>query len=304
MNENEQKNKAIIKIMIAMIIFGSVGFIASKTGLKAIDLVFVRCIFASIFLSAIWLSTGIFKKEEFNKKEILLSLLSGVFLVLNWVFLFKSFEVLPVTISISIYYLAPVIFFLIGSVIFKEKISIFPLIGVFCSFIGTLFVSGLNTSLSNQSFLSSGVIWAFLAAVFYGCLMILNKGITKTSSYFTTMLQTTLGFLLLIPFVKFSSFSNLQIHHWSAIIIIGFIHTGIVYALFFGNIRFLPSKIIAVLTFLDPAVAILLDTVISGFKPSISQVIGIFLTFSGIALILFKGNSKSEKNNGLEKIAN
>lgn len=296
--------KATISIVIAMAIFGTVGFIAPKTGLKAIDLVFIRCIFASLFLFLVWYTTGLYKKEIFNKKDIILSLFSGVLLVLNWVFLFKSFENLSVTISISIYYLAPVILFLLGSIIYKEKITLIPLLGVFSSFIGSILLSGINSDISFQTLFSSGVVWAFLAAIFYGFLMIVNKGITKSSAYFTTLLQTTLGFILLLPFVQFISFENLNLENWIFILIIGFVHTGIIYALFFGNIRFLPSKTIAVLTFLDPAVAILLDTMITGFKPTFLQIVGIFLTFLGIALIMFIKSSNKETQNSHEKIAN
>ncbi|PET36766.1 EamA family transporter, partial [Bacillus sp. AFS001701] len=95
-----------------------------------------------------------------------------------------------------------------GSLIYKEKITVVPLLGVLSSFIGSILLSGINSDFTLDKFLSSGVIWAFLAAIFYGLLMIVNKGITQTSSYFTTLLQTTLGFLLLIPFVKFGSFQN------------------------------------------------------------------------------------------------
>ncbi|MFD4707503.1 DMT family transporter [Gottfriedia sp. NPDC058432] len=296
--------KATISIIIAMATFGTVGFVAPKTGLKAIDLVFIRCVFASIFLLSVWYFSGLAKKEIFNKKDISLSLFSGILLVLNWVFLFKSFEYLSVTISVSIYYLAPVILFLLGSSIYKEKITLVPLLGVLSSFIGSILLSGINSDFTLDKFLSSGVIWAFLAAIFYGLLMIVNKGITQTSSYFTTLLQTTLGFLLLIPFVKFDSFQNLHLENWTFILIIGFVHTGVIYALFFGNIRFLPSNMIAVLTFLDPAVAIVLDTVITGFKPTPTQVIGIFMTFLGIALILLLNSPKKVSQNSNEKIAN
>jgi len=304
MTKQEVNKKATVSIIIAMAIFGTIGFIAPKTGLKAIDLVFIRCIFASIFLFLVWFLTGLRKNEIYHKKDIFLSLISGVLLVCNWVFLFKSFENLSVTISISIYYLAPVILFLVGSLIFKEKITIIPLLGVFSSFIGSILLSGINSDFTLKTLLSSGVIWAFLAAIFYGFLMIVNKGITQTSAYFTTLLQTTLGFILLLPFVKFSVFQNLHMENWTFILIIGFVHTGLIYALFFGNIRFLPANTIAVLTFLDPAVAIVLDTVITGFKPTPLQVVGIFLTFLGIALIMMLNSTKKEVRNSSKKIAN
>ncbi|MED2797044.1 EamA family transporter [Bacillus thuringiensis] len=45
----------------------------------------------------------------------------------------------------------------------------------------------------------------------------------------------------------------------------------------------------SVLVFLDPTVAILLDTVFTGFRPTSMQVVGIILIFVGMALTFRKG---------------
>ncbi|MEG0260592.1 MAG: EamA/RhaT family transporter, partial [Lysinibacillus sp.] len=88
---------AIIKLSISMAIFGSIGFFTIHTGIPAIELVFIRCICATLFLGGIWLVTGGHKTEIWEKKEFLRTLLCGVFLVLNWVFLFKAFEEMSIS---------------------------------------------------------------------------------------------------------------------------------------------------------------------------------------------------------------
>ncbi|UWS64109.1 DMT family transporter [Bacillus paralicheniformis] len=60
------------------------------------------------------------------------------------------------------------------------------------------------------------------------------------------------------------------------------IHTGFVYYLFFDSLRNLSARIISALIFVDPAVAILLDTVFTGFRPTVLQLAGIVLIFAGI----------------------
>jgi drug/metabolite transporter (DMT)-like permease len=241
------------------------------------------------------LLSGTYKTEKWNKKEIIKVICCGVLLMLNWVCLFKSFEMMHITIAISIYYLAPVIVFIVGSVIYNEKFNLISLLCILLCFSGTMLVSGIGTNVSFQEIISSGLIWAFLAACFYAMLMIIGKGIKMLSSYSVTMIQTSVGAILLLPLVNFSSFQHLNSTNWIAILIIGSVHTGIVYMLFFGSIRHLSTKTIAALTFLDPAVAIILDIIFNKFHPSILQIVGIILSYTGIAVILFS-NKRTQNN--------
>ena len=57
----------MLQMTLAMAIFGSIGFFTIKTGIPAVELVFVRCIFATIFLGFCWLITGQHKTEVMEK---------------------------------------------------------------------------------------------------------------------------------------------------------------------------------------------------------------------------------------------
>ncbi|KIV58848.1 DMT family transporter [Aneurinibacillus migulanus] len=278
----------MLKMSISMTIFGSIGFFSIKTGLPSFELVFVRCICATLFLSLCWVLSGQSKKEKWNKREIVQIVACGIFLVFNWVFLFKAFEMMSVTVAISIYHLAPVLVLLIGSVIFKEKLTVLSFLSIIICFIGTLLIIGINNNTSFHELLSSGIIWALLAALFYAFTTLLGKGIKHTSAYAMTFLQTFLGIIILIPFVDFDSFTGLTQNNWIAITATGLVHTGLVYYLFFDSLRYLPTKIISALVFLDPGVAILLDTLFTGFRPTFIQILGIVLIFSGMAFSLKK----------------
>ncbi|MCE5169080.1 DMT family transporter [Paenibacillus profundus] len=282
----------MVKMIISMCIFGSIGFFSEHTGLPSLELVFVRCICATLFLSLCWVLSGQYRQERWHKKEVAQILACGVFLVFNWVFLFKAFELMSITIAISIYHLAPVIVILIGSIVFKERLTLLAFMSIVICFIGTLLVIGLNGGTSLDELLSSGVIWALLAALFYAFTTLLGKGVANMSAYAMTVLQTTLGIFILLPFVDFSAFEGVTASNWSAIVATGFIHTGFVYYLFFDSLRYLPTRIISALVFLDPAVAILLDTVFTGFRPTGMQMAGIVLIFGGMAFALVKPKVK------------
>ncbi|MCY7483009.1 MULTISPECIES: DMT family transporter [Paenibacillus] len=284
----------MIKMIVSMCIFGSIGFFSEHTGLPSMELVFVRCICASLFLGLCWIATGQYRRERWSKRELLQTLACGVFLVGNWVFLFKSFEWMSITIAISIYHLAPVIVVLMGSILFKEKLTVWSVLSVGICFVGTVFVIGIEGGASAGELLSSGVVWALMAAVFYAMTTLLGKGVVELSGYAITIIQTSLGIVLLLPFVDMSSYSTLTAGNWFAIVATGFIHTGFVYLLFFDSLRELPTRMISVLVFLDPAVAILLDTLITGFRPTTLQIGGILLIFAGMACAMIKPKEQAK----------
>ncbi|MFJ5770528.1 DMT family transporter [Psychrobacillus sp. NPDC093180] len=279
---------AMFKMTLSMAIFGSIGFFTGKTGIPAVELVFVRCICATLFLGFCWFITGQHKVEAWKKSEVIQTLICGVFLVLNWVFLFKAFEEMSITVAISIYNLAPIFVLILGSLFLKEKLTFTSLLAIIVCFLGSIFIIGIQNFTSLTDFMGSGFVWALLSALCYALTMLFGKGIKALSAYAMTFVQTSIGILLLLPIVNFDVFYDLSGFNWLYILGTGLIHTGFVYYLFFDSLRKLSTVVISALVFVDPVVAILLDTLILNFRPSILQTIGILLIFGGIIYTLIK----------------
>jgi drug/metabolite transporter (DMT)-like permease len=282
------KTHATLKMVVSMVIFGSIGYFTVLTDLRSYELVFVRCISATVFLILFWLLTGKYKAEQWSKKEVLQTLACGFFLVFNWVFLFKSFENTSITVAISVYHLAPVLVLILGAIFYRERLTLLSVTSIILCFIGTVFISDLNAESFRGQGGSAGIKWGLLAALFYAMTTLLSKGIQKLSPYATTFIQTGLGVILLLPLIHLEEFHHLTASNWLAVTTTGIVHTGIVYLLFFDSVRNLSTKIISVLVFLDPAVAILLDTLFLGFRPNALQNVGMILIYSGMALTLVK----------------
>lgn len=284
---------AIIKLTVSMAIFGSIGFFTIHTGLPATELVFIRCVCATLFLGALWLITGGHKTEVWNKKELLRTLLCGVFIFLNWVFLFKAFEEMSISIAISIYNLAPIFVLILGALLLKEKMTVQALVATITCFIGSIFIIGLQNFISLSEFMQSGFVWALLSALFYAFTMLTSRTIKNLSAYALTFIQTAVGIVMLVPFVDFSLFEGLSTTNWLYILGTGFIHTGFVYYLFFDSIRSLSTILVSVLVFVDPVVAILLDMLLLDFMPSPIQTLGILLIFGGIFYTIYIPKQKA-----------
>ncbi|WP_404427924.1 DMT family transporter [Ureibacillus chungkukjangi] len=285
---------SVAKMSIAMAIFGSIGFFTIHTGIPAVELVFVRCIFATLFLSGMWYFTGGHKTEAWSRREVLQTCLCGIFLVLNWVFLFKAFEEMSISITISIYNLAPIFVLILGTLFLKEKMTLQGILATIVCFIGSILIVGIDSFQSVDQLLNSGFIWALLSALCYALTMITSKTIQNLSPYSMTFIQTAIGIVMLLPFCDFAVFNGLTTSNWIYIIGTGLIHTGFVYYLFFDSVRSLPTFLVSVLTFVDPVVAILLDIIILSFTPTLLQALGILLIFGGILYTIKPRKEKAQ----------
>lgn len=283
---------AMIKLCVAMAIFGSIGFFTIHTGIPAVELVFVRCICATLFLGGMWFVTGGHKTEVWDKKELGKTIICGVFIVSNWVFLFKAFEQMSISIAISIYNLAPIFVLIFGAVLLAEKMGMYSIFATLICFVGSIFIVGIDNFTSLEDFFSSGFVWALLSAICYALTMFTSKTIHGLSAYALTFVQTIVGIIMLFPLCDFTVFSGLTTSNWIYILGTGIIHTGFVYYLFFDSIRNLSTVVVSVLVFVDPVVAILLDAILLSFRPSLLQTFGILLIFGSILYTVFSPEQK------------
>ena len=284
--------QAAIQLTISMAIFGSVGFFTIQTGIPAEELVFVRCICATLFLGGLWLITKSYKTEQWSRKEVIQTIICGVFLVFNWVFLFKAFNEMEISLAISIYNLAPIFVLILGGIFLKERLTIPAILAIVVCFLGSILIVGVQQVGSLHLLWNEGFIYAMLSAICYAMTMFVGRGVKHLSTYALTFVQTIVGIVILFPMVQFDVFHGLTTSNWLYILGTGFIHTGFVYYLFFNSIRNLSTLLVSALVFVDPLVAILLDIWILDFRPTMTQILGMLFIFGGIIYTVIKPPKK------------
>ncbi|HZG11061.1 MAG TPA: DMT family transporter [Kurthia gibsonii] len=284
--------QAAIQLTISMAIFGSVGFFTIQTDIPAEELVFVRCICATLFLGGLWLITKSYKTEQWSRKEVIQTIICGVFLVFNWVFLFKAFNEMEISLAISIYNLAPIFVLILGGIFLKERLTIPAILAIVVCFLGSILIVGVQQVDSLHLLWNEGFIYAMLSAICYAMTMFVGRGVKHLSTYALTFVQTIVGIVILFPMVQFDVFHGLTMSNWLYILGTGFIHTGFVYYLFFNSIRNLSTLLVSALVFVDPLVAILLDIWILDFRPTMTQILGMLFIFGGIIYTVIKPPKK------------
>lgn len=251
-------NKAKGGLLAAMTIFGTVGIFVRYIPLPAATVAFSRGVLGCLFILLLMLATG--KKMDFSaiKRNIWLLLLSGGAMGLNWVFLFESYCHTTVAVATICYYLAPV-FLVLVSPLLGERLTGKKLLLCGVALVGMVFVSGvLYGGISG----GKGIAFAVAAAVLYTTVMFLNKKMGQISAYDKTIMQLVSSVIVVLPYCLLTGgfgMSRMVGTEYALLAVVGFIHTGVAYWLYFGALGRLPSQTVALFSYLDPVIAIVLS---------------------------------------------
>ena len=268
-----------LKLLGAMSIFGTVGIFVRYIPLSSASIAFCRGVLGLVFLLVLMGLTG--KRMGFAdiKRNLLLLLLSGAAMGANWILLFESYRYTTVATATVCYYLAP-LFLLLASPLVGEKLTGKKLICVAVALAGMVCVSGvLKGSLPQLSELT-GIALAVGAAVLYATVMLLNKKLSPIGAYDKTVMQLAAAAVVIGPYLLVSegfSVPQLEWSSWVLLTVVGIVHTGIAYALYFGSMKDLNTQTVAVFSYLDPVIAILLSALLLKEKMDVYSVIGAVL---------------------------
>lgn len=266
------------KIIGAMLIWGTIGLFVKNINLSSIEIAFFRASIGSVVL----LFIAILNKEIIDKKvlkqNILVLSLSGIALGINWAALFQAIKYTTISNATLSYYFAPIFMILFSAIIFKEKMSIKNIICMLVALIGLFMIlkSGEDKSLNNYNH-TKGILFGLCGAVLYAIIVMLNKFIKDLSPIKITLSQLFISTIVLLPIVLRGGVENLKsmdINTWILIVILGVIHTGFAYLLYFPSLKDVKAQAIAIISYLDPISAIFISAIFLKEPMTTTQLLG------------------------------
>ena len=263
-------------LIVSVVIFGTLAPFVRNIAVSSGELALYRAILAALLIAAYFLVTGQRINFRAIKKEVPLLLLSGIAMGFNWILLFEAYKYTSVSVATLSYYFAPVLVTILCPLIFKEKLTKKQILCFIMSTIGLALVIDI-TNLGSGSADFLGVLFGLGAAVLYATVILINKFIKNVAGIQRTFLQFCAAILVLIPYVLSTSGITLHVLNaggWACLLIVGILHTGITYCLYFTALKELPGQEAAILSYIDPLVAIIISVTILGESMSILQLIG------------------------------
>lgn len=268
-----------LEMAAAMAISGTIGYFVIESGQSIWNVVFFRCLFGAICLAVYCGWRGLLFPWRFTKSTFLLCLVGGVAIVLNWVLLFSAYDLVSISIATTVYNMQPFFLILLGVVLFGERPTADALGFIAVAFAGLMLVVKIDPAgFSLTGGYLAGIGLALGAAALYAVASVVTKRLKGIPPHLIALVQVALGAGMLAPLADFSDLPTDGVQ-WGYLATIGVVHTSLMYILLYSALQKLPTTRVAVLSFVYPAVAILVDYVAYGRDLSPAQ-------WGGIALIL------------------
>ncbi len=295
-----EKQAGTVQLTIAMLLSGTIGYFVIESGQSPINVVFARCVVGSVCLIIYCLSAKLFNKSYLTAKNVGLVIVVGLSIVLNWIALFSSYKYASIGVTTTIYHVAPFIVFFGGALLFKEGISKSRLIWLLIAFLGVILIGdpeNQNIAVSSSYLLGCGL--ALIAATLYAMATLASKYIKNIPPHVIALSQMLIGVVVLSPFAEFSQFSG-TVWQWNCLLILGVVHSAFMYILIYASYKKLQTANIAIISYIYPVVAVIVDYFAFGHVFSTLQIIGgIMILAAGLCGTLNLNPFISKKANDL-----
>ena len=252
---------AKLKLILAMLIFGTIGIFVRNIGLPSSVIAVCRGYVGMLFLVLVLVLQR--KKPDFKaiRSNFLMLMISGGLIGLNWIALFEAYNYTTVTTATLCYYLAPVFVTLASPFVLQEKLTGKKLLCVAVALFGMVFVSGvLEGGISGLR----GILYGVTAAILYASVILMNKRMQPIPAFDKTLIQLGMAATVALPYVVVTEDVGALSPAPLALVlllVVGIIHTGVAYAMYFSSIEDIPAQTVALFSYIDPVSAIFLSAI-------------------------------------------
>lgn len=262
--------------ILSMALFGTLAPFVRHIFVSSGELALYRAILGAALIGVYLL---VQKQNPFSRetgREVLLLLLSGGAMGINWILLFEAYRYTTVSTATLCYYFAPVIVTVLSPLLFREKLTGKQILCFLMATLGLILITGTDSTGQNETS-TLGILFSLGAAAFYASVILLNKYIRNTDGISRTFLQFLAAIVILIPYVALTggiTVSGLSRTGWLCLLVVGIVHTGITYCLYFSSLKALPGQRAAILSYIDPLVAVLVSVLVLKEPLTLCQAFG------------------------------
>lgn len=292
MQRNDRRS--LMMFISSMLIFGTIGIFRRYIPFSSAFLAMTRGLLGGLLVMAYVRLSGRRKNRKADRlpgKTVMRLAVSGAVMGFNWILLFEAYNRTTVGVATLCYYMEPTIVMLLSPLIFREKLTLKKCLCATAAIAGMVLVSGVLEEHRGPGNLQ-GVLLGLGAAVLYSVVVIMNKLTPGVEPYQKTTVQLLSAGLVMIPYLLLTGGFNPGAADARAVIlllIVGVVHTGIAYVLYFGSMDGLRAQSIAIFSYIDPVSALLFSAFLLKEPLSTAGIAGAVLIIGSAVISEFHG---------------
>ena len=284
--QNRDAAHARLQLIFTMLLFGTIGTLSRYIDMPSSMICLGRAFFGVIIILAVLALRGQRLDTEAIRRNAGWLTLSSVFMCVNWICQFEAFRYTTIAAATLCYYMQPVFYILAAAIVLKEHLTVRRLLCVAVAFGGMVLVSGVLQTGFHLSELK-GAMFGVAGGFFYAMVVLINKYMKDISPVDTTTVQLALVSVIMLPYSAVTgAFGQVNVTTTGIIclLVLGFLHTGIGYVIYFDAVNRLPAQTVGILSYIDPVEAVLLSAFFLKEPVTVYTVIGAVMILGAAAI--------------------
>ncbi|WP_426209410.1 DMT family transporter [Massilia sp. TWP1-3-3] len=272
------KSGGVWRMVSAMGLSGTIGAFAVFSGQSPLTVVLFRCLIGAVaLLGWLWYTGGWTKLDRSAGAWIAAG---AAAIIGNWLCLFSAFSLCGISIATVIYHVQPFMLVLLAALAQRQAPDWRQAPFLLLAFVGVALTSGINVN-AHQPALLQGVLLALAAGFLYALATLATRKLKAYPPAQIAGLQLVIGVIVLAPMATFEV-GKFSAQAWGSLLVVGLVHTGLVYNLMYGAFQRLRAETIASLSFIYPAVALATDLLLFNAKLGPLQWLGMALLLASV----------------------
>lgn len=271
-----QSRKAACAIAATMFIWGTLGPFVRGIGLPSAEVALWRAVLAVACIGLFFMLTR--RRIDPRRLRAALPLITaaGAAMGANWILLFEAYRFTTVSIATLSYYFAPVLIMAASPILFGERVRARQVACFFGAALGLVLVIDPSGAAAESTRLT-GVLLGLGAALLYACVVLVNKKIADVDGIDRTLFEFAAAIAVLLPYVLLTGgthLGQLDARGAACLLTVGVVHSGVAYCLYFSALGGVTGQKAAILSYIDPLVAMAMSATVLGEPIGALQLVG------------------------------
>lgn len=268
--------QGFIGVASAQMLLGTLGVCVLESGADPLSVTFYRCVIGGLVLAFYGAIQGnLYGVMRLPPRVLGLALASGLLMVGNWVLFFTAMQYIGIAVATIAFHVQPFMVVVIGALVFRERLHAATFAWIAVALVGLAMAteSTKGQTAADASWLL-GICCALGGAFLYSIVTIIAKGLRGITGPQLALVQCLCGIVFMSLVVPAGPLEVSSVQ-WGWFAVIGVVHTGGVYMLLYDALPKLSTPLAAVLLFLYPATAIIVDAIVYGHRLGSAQYAGV-----------------------------
>lgn len=268
------------------VLLGTVGIFVEEARQHPLVTVLFRCAFGALALLAWGLATGRMGELRVRGRSWPVVVATGVLMVMNWALFFAAIPRTSIGVATIVFHIQPVWIMLFGTLVLREAVAPRQVAAMLAALLGLVLSTGLlgGDAAAWGPDHVSGLLMCLAGSLCYAAVTILAKTEKVVTPFALAWWQCAVGTVLLLWVPLVHGWPQAP-SSWAWLAGLGVLHTGLAYAILFAGMARLTLGRIAVLQYVYPLTAIVLDWAVYGRALGAVQLAGVGLMAGALLVV-------------------